>query len=117
MSIYSKGTEVILMKKVLSLLLALTFIAALSGCNNRNMDYITEHEPNITGIVYDVGNSCCMIDSDGSKYQISLKAENPDSYTDVRIGDEITVYYDGTVAESYPMQINTVYAITLKTPA
>ena len=37
--------------------------------------------------------------------------------THFSIGDEVVVYYDGNVAESYPMQINTVYAITLKTPA
>ena len=36
---------------------------------------------------------------------------------DFSIGDEVVVYYDGNIAESYPMQINTVYAITLKTPA
>ena len=36
---------------------------------------------------------------------------------DLSVGDEIVVYYDGTVAESWPMQINKVYAITLKTPA
>ena len=43
--------------------------------------------------------------------------ENKDSMTSFNIGDEIVVYYDGNIAESYPMQINTVYAITLKTPA
>ena len=37
--------------------------------------------------------------------------------TSFNIGDEVVVYCDGNVAESYPMQINTVYAITLKTPA
>jgi len=37
--------------------------------------------------------------------------------THFQIGDEILVYYDGNIAESYPMQIHTVYAITLKTPA
>ena len=37
--------------------------------------------------------------------------------TNFNVGDEVVVYYDGMVAESYPMQINKVYAITLKTPA
>ena len=32
-------------------------------------------------------------------------------------GDEVTVYYDGNIAESYPMQINKVYAVLLKEPA
>ena len=30
---------------------------------------------------------------------------------------EIVVYYNGEIAESDPLQINTVYGITLKTPA
>ena len=37
--------------------------------------------------------------------------------TNFNIDDEVIVYYDGDIAETYPMQINTVYAITLKTPA
>ena len=36
---------------------------------------------------------------------------------DFNIGDEVIVYYDGNIAESYPLQINTVYAISLKDPA
>ena len=32
-------------------------------------------------------------------------------------GDKMTVYYDGNIAENYPMQINTVYAILLVEPA
>lgn len=43
--------------------------------------------------------------------------ENEDSMTNFNIDDEVIVYYDGDIAETYPMQINTVYAITLKTPA
>ena len=51
------------------------------------------------------------------EYWVSLKVENKDSMTHFSTGDEVVVYFDGNVAESYPMQINTVYAITLKTPA
>ena len=46
-----------------------------------------------------------------------MNAENKDSMTHFSVGDEIVVYYNGDIAESYPLQINTVYAITLKTPA
>ena len=53
---------------------------------------------------------------DGASCKVSLDVENKDSYTDVSVGDEIIVYYNGEIAESYPLQINTVYAITLKTP-
>lgn len=47
---------------------------------------------------------------------VSLDVENKDSYIDVAIGDEIVVYYNGNITESYPLKINTVYAITLRTP-
>ena len=38
-------------------------------------------------------------------------------YSPIQVGDEVTVYYDGNIAESYPMQINKVYAVLLKEPA
>lgn len=53
----------------------------------------------------------------GADCEVSLDAGNPDSYTHVSIGGEVVVDYDGNIAESDPLQINTVYAITLRTPA
>ena len=53
----------------------------------------------------------------GADCIVSLDVENTDSYTDVSVGDEVVVYYNGEIAESDPLQIDTVYAITLKTPA
>ena len=35
----------------------------------------------------------------------------------VKTGDEVTVYFDGNIAESWPLQINNVYAILLIEPA
>lgn len=40
--------------------------------------------------------------------------KNRDNYAEVSVGDEVVVYYDGKIAESDPLQINTVYGITLK---
>lgn len=37
--------------------------------------------------------------------------------THFSVGDEVVVYYDGMIAESDPLQINSVYAITLESPA
>lgn len=53
----------------------------------------------------------------GAYCDVSLDAENKDDMVDFNIGDEVIVYYDGNIAESYPLQINTVYAISLKDPA
>lgn len=87
------------------------------------MNYIIENEPSITGIVKEVRDNSILIyiETDdypyGADCDVSLDVENTDSYTDVSVGDEIVVYYNGDIAESDPLQINTVYAITLRTPA
>ena len=105
------------MKQLIVFMLALFFVLALAGCNNRSMNYIIANEPNITGIVKDTAEKAILIENENGEYWVSLDVENKDSMTHFSIGDEVVVYFDGMVAESYPMQINTVYAITLKTPA
>lgn len=87
------------------------------GCNKKSMNYIIGNEPSITGIVKKTNENAILIENNNGEYWVSLNVENEDSMTSFHMGDEVVVYYDGNVAESYPMQINTVYAITLKTPA
>ena len=103
------------MKKLTVLVLVCLLI--LAGCGNRTMNDIIANEPNITGIVKDTGEKAILIENENGQYWVSLNVENKDSMVSFTIGDEVVVYFDGLVAESYPMQINTVYAITLKTPA
>ena len=105
------------MKKLIALVVALVCVFSLVGCNNRSMNYIIENEPSIMGVVEDTNDNSILIKNDDGEYWISLNVENKDSMTHFSIGDEVVVYYDGNIAESYPMQINTVYAITLRTPA
>ena len=105
------------MKKLTALILALICVLGLAGCHNRSMNYIIGNEPNITGIVKDTAEKAILIENENGEYWVSLDVENKDSMTSFNIGDEVVVYFDGLVAESYPMQINNVYAITLKTPA
>ena len=105
------------MKKLIALVLTLICVLGMVGCNNRSMNYIISNEPSITGIVKETNENAILIENDNGEYLVSLNVENKDSVTNFNIGDEVVVYYDGNVAESYPMQINTVYAITLKTPA
>lgn len=115
--------ELIDILKLMALALTLICTLGLVGCNNRSMNYIIENEPSVTGIVKKVrGNSMIIyLETEsypnGTNCKVSLAAENKDSYTSVSVGDEVVVYYNGKIAESYPLQINTVYAITLKTPA
>ncbi|MCH1942280.1 YobA family protein [Holdemania massiliensis] len=111
------------MKRCLVFTLALACVIGIVGCSSRTMNYIIENEPSITGIVEKVQDNFIVIYintegyPNGSSCKVSLNVENKDSYTDVSVGDEITVYYNGEIAESAPLQINTVYGITLKTPA
>lgn len=105
------------MKKLMTFLLTLICILGLVGCKNRSMNYIISNEPSIIGIVKETNEKSILIENENGEYWVSLNVENKDSMTSFNIGDEVVVYYDGNVAESYPMQINTVYAITLKAPA
>ena len=105
------------MKKRIVWVCVLVCALALSGCTGRTMDDIIAHEPSITGTVKETGEKAVLIENGTGEYWVSLQVENKDSVTHFSVGDEIVVYYDGAVAESDPMQILTVYAITLKTPA
>ena len=42
------------MKRFISLILSLTFVLVLAGCNNRSMNYIIENEPSVVGVVEEV---------------------------------------------------------------
>ncbi len=112
------------MKKLMGFILAMVCVLAMAGCNNKSMDYIIENKPSVTGIVEEVRDDYIIMYSDsaegypnGSRWSISLEVENKDSYTDLVVGDEIVVYHDGNVMESDPLQVGTIHAITLKTPA
>ena len=98
-------------------MLVLLCLLGLAGCSNRSMNYIIANEPNITGIVKEANEQSILIENEKGEYWVSLNVENKDSTTHFNLGDEVVVYYNGIIAESYPMQINTVYAITLKEPA
>lgn len=105
------------MKKLIAFTMLLLCVFGLGGCNNRSMNYIIANEPNISGFVTDTNDNAILIENENGEYWVSLNVENKDSMTHFTIGDEVTVYFDGTIAETYPMQINAVYAITLITPA
>ncbi|MGN0307737.1 MAG: hypothetical protein ACI4DN_05930 [Lachnospiraceae bacterium] len=111
------------MKKLIASVLALVCVLGMIGCNNRSINYIIENKPSVTGTVEEVHDDYIIVYSEkadgypnGSNWSISLNVENKDSYTDVVVGDEIVFYYDGIAMETDPLQVSTVYAITLKTP-
>lgn len=112
------------MKKYIVIIISIICIMGMAGCNSRSMNYIISNEPSVTGIVEQVYDNSILIyceQMDGYlsevRCSVSLDVENQDGMTHFNIGDEVVVYFNGDVAESDPLQISIVYAITLKTPA
>lgn len=110
------------MKKWLCLLL-MTMV--LMGCSKKmTMDTVVD-EPNFTGIVEEVSENTILVRVNEGEDElkssdlisVSLNAELEESVTEFTVGDEVCVYYDGAIAESYPAQIHKVYAITLVSPS
>ena len=104
------------MKKAAALVLLLACLLGLAGCT-RTMNDIIAKEPSVKGIVRSFDRESVVIENESGTYSVSLNVECKDSITHFEIGDEIVVYYDGKAAEGDPMRIDTVYAITLRTPA
>ena len=108
------------MKKWTSFILILIIALNLAGCSNRNVNRNLQNKPDITGTVLEVQDNSILLeinkegDPDGTRGKVSLNEKNRDNYAEVSVGDEVVVYYDGKIAESDPLQINTVYGITLK---
>ena len=113
------------MKRSTAVLCSLMMILlALVGCAHRSMNYIIANESSITGIVQEVQDTYILIYIEtegyptGADCSVSLDTENKDGlYSTISVCDVVTVYFDGNIAESYPLQINTVYTITLTEPA
>lgn len=105
------------MKKYLLIVLSMICVLGLVGCNNKSLNYIISNEPSIAGRIKEVNESSILLENESGEYVVSLNVENSDGiYSPIQVSDEVTVYYDGNIAESYPMQINKVYAILLKEP-
>ena len=92
----------------------------LAGCA-RSMNDIIQNEPCVRGVVEGVYEGSILIRvnegedelASSDLISVSLDVERQDSVTHFQVGNEVAVYYDGTIAESYPAQIHKVYAILL----
>ena len=88
----------------------------------KSMDDVIENAPSIQGNVTEVHEDYMIIHFVTSGYPygadctVTLNPVYGDSYKDVLIGDGVVVYFDGNIMETDPLQLGTVYAITLKTP-
>lgn len=78
-------------------------------------------EPNFSGVVTEVFEKAIIVSvnegedelNSSDKMSVSLNVKLKDSKTDFVVGNKVRVFYDGTIVESYPAQINIVYAILL----
>ncbi|MEG0913981.1 MAG: hypothetical protein RRY69_03210 [Oscillospiraceae bacterium] len=78
-------------------------------------------EPNFTGVVTAVFDKAIIVSvnegedelKSSDKMSVSLDVKLKDSMTHFDVTDKVKVFYDGVISESYPAQINTVYAILL----
>jgi hypothetical protein len=81
-------------------------------------------EPHFAGTVTQVYDNAILVSvkegedarRSSDLISVSLKVKLKDSMRQFMIGDEVIVYYNGEIAESYPAQANTVYAIVLTSP-
>lgn len=107
------------MKKWLLFVFACVFI--LAGCSTVKIKEDILEEPNFSGRVVDVHDRSILVEVDEGEDErrssdlisVSLDAELEESQTTFAAGDPVRVYYDGSIAESYPAQVNNVYYISL----
>lgn len=99
-----------------------TLLVGVACTKKIDMDSVID-EANFTGIVDKVDEESILVrvneDQDERKssdlISVSLDMKLKDKPIDFKVGDEVRVYYDGVMLESYPAQINHVYVILLVT--
>lgn len=77
------------------------------------------NKPNFKGIVLDVWDGGILVSVDdeedeiksSDKISVSFDTKLKDEMSNFQVGDKVKIFYDGTILESYPAQIHTVYKI------
>jgi len=78
-------------------------------------------EPHFAGAVIEVFENSILVNANEEEevrknsdlFYVSLDTELTGGWNDFMSGDEVTVFFDGAIAETYPAQIDRVYAIVL----
>lgn len=110
------------MKKALTIIsvfaLLAVLVSGLAGCSKSP----NTHHPSFEATVLEVYEKTVLVEvaEDASERQSADKLTVPTEIEDadksvpeLHVGDRIRVFYDGTIAETYPGQVNHVYAIEL----
>lgn len=110
------------MKKILALLLSAILIFALCACSGTEEEGVDVLNPYFTGKVLKKSEKSCLLEvtdggnqsfTAGTLISVSTDVANCPAFDE---GDLLTVSFDGTAAESYPMQIFNVYLIAKTDP-
>lgn len=100
------------MKKLIPLLLSLVFVLTLIGCTS-------EDKATFQATILEIQDGYYLVEPvEGSTElnsadQITVPMVNINPSQEPEVGDTLEIVYDGTIAESYPAQINTVYSISV----
>lgn len=115
------------MKKRYLLLFLLATIVSITACtkSEEKEQVEIESEASFYGKITEVNKEDILVkvyDEDGKPEEgnilyVSKDVQLKESDQDFNIGDEVTVYYNGMVARSYPGQVNGVYAIIIEKKA
>ena len=125
---FKKPSRVIIIVSVV-LVVALSIGFAVNRATNKSiLDLImpmsmnnVDKEPHFAGTVTELYDNAILVSVNEGEDErrssdminVSLNVKLKDSMTNFTVGDRVIVYYNGEIAESYPAQVNTVYAIVL----
>lgn len=110
-------------KLSVSILLLTVIMLVLSACSKKEEtpEQKFEGKSSIKGVVEVVEAETLLIESreriHSGKIIVSKKTKEQEEELEFGVGDIITVYYDGNIAESDPAQINTVYGFEINKKA
>jgi beta-lactamase regulating signal transducer with metallopeptidase domain len=118
-------TPAVLLSAALIVLVGVGAVLLGAGSGERTMDDIIAKAPHFSGIITEIyENSILIRVNDGEAVlsssdliDVSLLDTHSDSQTRFYVGDEVVVYYDGMIAETYPGRADHVYAVTTRNPA
>lgn len=104
------------MKRLCALIFAVICILSMASCATKN-EATGLHNPYFTGKVIEKYETSCLLEVThtgngqffvGEKLIVNTNVKNCPTY---KVGDHLTVVFDGKVALSYPGQVLNVYEI------
>ena len=108
------------MKKTKNLIISILIpLLILSGCATTVTPNNVHREPHFAGVVVEVHDGAILVRAnDGEDVRMSSDLFYVSTDTELyspaefNVGDEVVVFYDGYIMESYPAQISRVYMIS-----